>query len=184
VALSDVFASNLLVRWLRGDPSRYDLITTMVGVRLGDRLVCCGAGDPALTAALAKVTGLSGRAVAHAATKDEAAVLAAGAERAGVLLEVVEGPAGALPLADGEFDLAVIDAASALVDRLLPECRRVLRSGGRVVSVVRVKAPGAPSADEVLRATSQHFRGARILLDRDGYALVEALKGQPPAAAS
>ena len=182
MALSDVFASNLLVRWLRGDPARYDLITTMVGVRLGDRLVSVGAGDPALTASLAKVTGLSGRAIAHATTTAEAAALAAAAARAGVLLEVVEGPAGALPLADGEFDLAVIDAASAPFARLLPECRRVLRSGGRVVSVVRLTAADAPSADEVLRATSAHFRGARILLDRNGYALVEALKGQPPAA--
>lgn len=179
MALSDVFASNILVRWLRGDPGRYDLLTHMIGARLGDRLLTCGAGDPGLVAALAKVTGLSGRAVAQAASADEAARLQATAERAGVLLEVVETPVSALPYVEGDFDLVLVDAVSAPVAALLPEVRRVLRPGGRVVLVVRQKAPGAPAAAEVQRETAVRFKGARVLFERDGYAIVEALKGLP-----
>jgi len=178
VALSDVFASNLLVRWLRGDPGRYDLLTHMIGARLGDRLLTCGAGDPGLVTAMARVTGLSGRAVAQATSREEATRLESAAERAGVLVEVMEAPAGATPFAEGDFDLVLIDAVSAPIGVHLPEARRVLRAGGRVVLVVRQKQDGAPTPAQVQQLTAQHFRGARILLERDGVAIVEALKGQ------
>ena len=49
--------------------------------------------------------------------------------------------------------------------------------------VVRQKAEGAPSAQQIQQLTAEQFKGARILLERDGFALVEALKGQPPTAA-
>jgi SAM-dependent methyltransferase len=179
VALSDVFASNILVRWLRGDPGRYDLLTRMIGARLGDRLLTSGAGDPGLIAAVARITGLSGRAVARAATAAEGARLEAAAEQAGVLLEVVEAPAAALPFADGDFDLALVDVVSTDAAAALPEVRRVLRTGGRGVLVIRQKVHGAPVPAEVQRVTSQHFKGARVLFERDGYAIVEALKGLP-----
>jgi SAM-dependent methyltransferase len=178
VPLWDVFASNALVRLLRGDPGRYDLLTRMIGARLGDRMLACGAGDPGLVAALAKVTGLSGRAVAHATSPDDASRFLATAESAGVLVEVVESPPTTLPFTEGEFDLALVDAVSAAVATLLPEVRRVLRPGGRVVLVVRQKVAGAPSPADVQAATAVHFKGARVLFDRDGYGIVEALKGQ------
>lgn len=179
VPLSDVFASNPLVRWLRGDPGRYDLLTRMIGARLGDRMLACGAGDPGLVAALAKVTGLSGRAVAHAVSPTEAALLGGAAEGAGVLVEVVESASTRLPFTEGDFDLVLVDAVSAPVAGLMPEIKRVLRPGGRVVLVVREKAPGAPTPAAVQVATAAHFKGARVLFDRDGYGIVEALKGQP-----
>lgn len=184
VALSDVFASNLLVRWLRGDPGRYELLTHMIGARLGDRLLTCGAGDPGLVTAMARVTGLSGRAVALAASGDESRALESAAENAGVLVEVVEAASGTMPFDEGDFDLVLIDAASTSVGPQLPEARRVLRPGGRVVLVVRQKSAGAPSATQVQQVTAEHFRGARILLERDGYALVEALKGHPSSSTS
>jgi hypothetical protein len=159
VSLADVFASNALVRWLRGDPGRYDLLTRMIDARLGDRLLTAGAGDPGLVAALAKVTGLSGKAIARAATPQEAHTLQEAAERAGVLVEVV-------------------DVVSAPVAELLPEIRRVLRQGGRVVLVVRRKAADAPAPASVQATCATHFKGARVLFDRDGVAIVEALKGQ------
>jgi SAM-dependent methyltransferase len=183
VALSDVFASNILVRWLRGDPGRYDLLTRMIGARLGDRLLTCGAGDPGLVTAVARVTGLSGRAVAQAASADEAARLQSTAEQAGVLLEVIESPPAALPFEEGDFDLVLIDAVSSPLTGVLPEARRVLRPGGRVVLVVRQKAQGAPGAAAVQQETSTHFRGARVLFERDGHAIVEALKGAPTPSA-
>jgi SAM-dependent methyltransferase len=182
VSLSDVIASNALVRWLRGDPGRYELLTRMIGARLGDRLLSFGAGDPGLIAALARVTGLSGRAVAHAASADEAGRLEASAETAGVLVEVVESPVDRLPFEEGDFDLVLVDAVSAPFAALLPEIRRVLRPGGRVVLVVRQKEAGAPPPAAVQAATGVHFRGARVLFERDGFGIVEALKGQPTSA--
>ena len=178
VALSDVLASNILVRWLRGDPGRYELLTRMIGARLGDRMLSFGAGDPGLVSALAKVTGLSGRAVAHAASPEEARQLTFAADAAGVLVEIVESAPAALPFEEGDFDLALVDAVSAPVGAVLPEIRRVLRPGGRVVLVVRQKVAGAPLPQQVQEATSQHFRGARVLFERDGFGIVEALKGQ------
>lgn len=181
MALSDVFASNVLVRWLRGDPGRYALLTSLIGARLGDRLLSFGAGDPGLVAAIAKVVGLSGRAVAHAATPQDAARLVQSAEAAGVLVDVDDGPHPPLPYPDGDFDLVLVDAVSAPVALLLPEIRRVLRTGGRVVLVVRQKVPQAPAPEEIRSITSAHFKGARVLYERDGLAIVEALKGQTPA---
>ena len=179
MSLSDVFASNALVRWLRGDPGRYELLTRMIGARLGDRVLSFGAGDPGLVAALARVTGLSGRAVAHAASTDEAGRLQATAEAAGVLVEVIESPTDRLPFEEGDFDLVLVDAVSAPFAALLPEIRRVLRAGGRVVLVIRQREPGAPAPAAVQAATGLHFRGARVLFERDGFGIVEALKGQP-----
>lgn len=179
MSLSDVFASNVIVRWLRGDPGRYDLLSRMIDTRLGDRLLAVGAGDAGLVAALAKVTGLSGKAVARAASAEEANALLLAAEQAGVLVDVVEAPSAPWPFAEGDFDLAVVDVASAPVAAVLPEIRRVLRPGGRVVLVVRHKAAGAPPPAEVQATCATQFRGARVLFDRDGVAIIEALKGQP-----
>lgn len=176
--LSDLFASNVLVRWLRGDPGHYDLLARMIGARLGDRMLACGTGDPGLVAVVGKVTGLSGRAVAYAGTPEEAARVRAASEGAGVLVEIVEGPPHGLPFAEGDFDLALVDAVSAPVATLLPEIKRVLRAGGRVVLVVREKVAGAPAPAEVQALTASHFKGARVLFDRDGYGIVEALKGR------
>lgn len=179
MSLTTLFATNPLVRWLRGDPGRYDLLTRMIGARLGDRMIACGAGDPGLVAALTKITGLSGRAVACARTVEEAAKFGSTAEAAGVLVEVVEQANGPLPFDEGDFDLALVDAVSAPVAEVLPELKRVLRPGGRVVLVVRQKAPGAPTSAEVQALTAGHLKGARVLFERDGYGIVEALKGQP-----
>ena len=118
--LWDVFASNALVRLLRGNPGRYDLLTRMIGARLGDRMLACGAGDPGLVAALSKVMGLSGRAVAYAGSPDDASRIQAAADGAGVLVEVVECPPTALPFTEGDFDIALVDAVSAPVVTLLP----------------------------------------------------------------
>lgn len=181
MALSDVFASNVLVRWLRGDPSRYDLPVTMVGVRMGDRLLVLGAHEPALTAALAKVTGLSGGASARAADAAGASRLEAAASEAGVLLEVSSGPPRPLPFADGQLDLVVVDAVGRLPDVDFNEVRRVLRGGGRVLAITRTTPEGGPAVEALHRTVGATFRAARILDRQHGWAFVEALKPSDPA---
>ena len=99
-----------------------------------------------------------------------------------MLVEVIESPNDRLPFEEGDFDLVLVDAVSAPFAALLPEIRRVLRPGGRVVLVVRQKEPGAPPPAAVQAATGLHFRGARVLFERDGFGIVEALKGQPTSA--
>lgn len=180
MALSDVFASNVLVRWLRGDPSRYDLVVTMVGVRMGDRLLVLGAQEPGLTAALAKVTGLSGGASARASDAAGAARLEAAANEAGVLLEVSSGSASPLPFPDGELDLVVVDAVGLVPEVDFPEVRRVLRPGGRVMVVTRTTTEGRPAVEALQSTVGATFRGARVLDNRHGWAFVEALKPSGP----
>lgn len=181
MSLSDVFASNVLVRWLRGDPSRYDLPVTMVGVRMGDRLLVLGAHEPGLTAALAKVTGLSGGASARASDAAGATRLEAAANDAGVLLEVSSGPASPLPFPDGQLDLVVIDAVGRLPEVDFAEVRRVLRAGGRVLAVTRTTPEGGPAVEALQRTVGATFRAARVLDNRHGWAFVEALKPSGPA---
>jgi SAM-dependent methyltransferase len=182
MALSDVFASNILVRWLRGDPSRYDLPVTIIGVRMGIRLLVLGSREPALTAALARVTGLSGGAMAHASDAAGAERLQAAADEAGVLLDVTHGPPVPLPMGDGSLDLVVVEAIGGLPDADFHEIRRVLRPGGRVVAMSRSKVPGAPSAQALQQAVGAVFKAARILADHNGWAFVEALKPGEAAA--
>lgn len=184
MALSDVFASNILVRWLRGDPSRYDLAVTMVGVRMGDRLLVLGAHEPGLTAALARVTGLSGGASAHAPDAAGASRLEAAASEAGVLLDVSHGPFTPLPFPDGQLDLVVVDAVGRMPDVDVADVKRVLRPGGRILAVTRTKPDGGPAVTTLQQAVGQVFRAARVLDNRQGWAFVEALKpgaGETPA---
>ncbi|MBW8713960.1 MAG: NAD(P)-dependent alcohol dehydrogenase, partial [Acidobacteria bacterium] len=48
--------------WFRRAAPTEPLAITMTGVKLGDRLLVIGAGDPRLIAALATKSGLTGRA--------------------------------------------------------------------------------------------------------------------------
>lgn len=176
MALSDVFASNILVRWLRGDPSRYDLPVTMIGVRMGDRLLVLGAHEPGLTAALAKGTGLSGGANARAGDAASATRLEAAANEAGVLLDVTHGPFSPLPFPDGQLDVVVIDAIGHAPQVDVAEVKRVLRPGGRILAVTRTKPDGGPSVAALQQAVGAVFRATRTLDNREGWAFVEALK--------
>ena len=176
MALSDVFASNIFLRWLRGDPSRYDLVVTMIGVRMGDRLLVLGADAPALTAALARVAGLSGGASARAATPEGGAALEAAATEAGVLLEVSVGGFTPLPFADGTLDVVIVDAVRSAPAVDYGEIFRVLRPGGRVMTVTETRTEGGPAIDAVRARVAEAFKAVRVLDDRKGWAFVEALK--------
>lgn len=184
MSLSDVFASNLLVRWLRGDPNRYDLVVTMVGVRMGQQMLVLGAREPGLTAALARVTGLSGGAHARADDAAGAQRLESAASKDGVLLDVSHGPASPLPFDAGTLDLVVVDAVGGPPSVDYGEVARVLRPGGRVLVVTRTKTEGAPSVESLHQTVAARFRAARVLDHGNGWAFVEALKPGTPRGSS
>ncbi len=134
-----------LFRKLPGGPQ--DLAISMVGVKLGDRLLQVGCGNGAMFAALAAKVGLTGRACAVDATAAGVAKGQQAAERAGVLVEIAEAPCRALPHDAGAFDIIVLYDVLAPVseeDRTssLREAQRVLRGGGRIVVVEQTRRRG------------------------------------------
>jgi ubiquinone/menaquinone biosynthesis C-methylase UbiE len=171
------------------------LALSMAGIRMGDRLLMVGCGDPLLLAQLAVKTGLTGRAFATDVRPDLTAEAARVAPLEGALIETATAPWGVLPLEAGTFDVAVIRHVFAGIpdaERIAcaNEVRRVLRPGGRcvVIDLARRSAFGGllsraaldPSyiarggAVGVLEAAG--FRAARVLADREGFTFSEAAK--------
>jgi SAM-dependent methyltransferase len=172
----------------------------MVGVKMGERLLNVGAGDPRMSAAMAGKVGLTGRACAIADSTTGAEALRAAAARAGVLVEIEVAPFSRLPFEDATFDVAVIDSTRGLlgalprVDRmsLVGEFFRVLRTGGRLIAIERYGraglfslAGGPPPASEYASSggapralEAAGFRPVRVLAERDGLRFVEGLKRQ------
>ena len=180
--------------WLRKS-SGESLAVSMAGIKLGDRLLIVGCADPILIARLAVKTGLTGR--AFAVDEQEKAVTAAAeiATREGALIETATAPWTRLPLEPNSFDVAILrDVLPHLTadarDGCISELRRVLRPGGRclvidgrerssLTGVVR----GASGASDYAEAggpvhglTTQGFKAARILAEREGLAFAEAVK--------
>lgn len=192
MGLADLFASNLLIKWLRGDTTgQHELTVTMSGLQRGDRVVQLG-GDPTCIAALAAKTGLSGRAVYTATHAEAIAQADAAAGRAGVLVETVLAGPEQLPLETSAFDLALIDDPSQISGAggptLMAETWRLLREGGRCLVVVTLATgrQDARSAEQLkgdaivqqplASFTTHGFRGARVLAAREGRAYLEAAK--------
>src|SRR5918993_1249558 len=171
------------------------LALSMAGVRMGDRLLMVGCGDPLLVAQLAVKTGLTGRAFATDVRPDLTAEAARVAPLEGALIETATAPWGVLPLESGTFDVAVIrHVFSGIPDPERVACavdvRRVLRPGGRcvVIDVARRSGFGGllnraaldpgyiarGGAVGVLEAAG--FRAARVLADRDGFTFSEAAR--------
>jgi ubiquinone/menaquinone biosynthesis C-methylase UbiE len=187
-------------RFLRkSDVGNEPLAVTMSSVRLGERALQIGVDDPAVAAAIAGKTGMTG--VASLVVADDAS---AGAARnaianLGGLGEVhVVGRLHPLPFADGAYDVAVVHTSRgrlASLDqdtrtRVLAECHRVLRPGGRVIALEAGSVTGLRSLlggakpDTKYEATggtaaaleTAGFRAVRTLGDRQGYRFVEGLK--------
>jgi SAM-dependent methyltransferase len=175
------------------------LAVSMSGVKLGERLLQIGVDDAALAGQIAAKTGLSGSA-SHAVTSDDdAARVARGAKKAGVLIEVRVTPLDRLPFDDAAFDLVVIHSASgqlasaAAEERvaLMREAHRVLRPGGRLIGIeagsptglkaVLRSAPAAQAAYDAGGGSAAALRqagfgAARELGDREGLKFVEGLR--------
>jgi ubiquinone/menaquinone biosynthesis C-methylase UbiE len=174
VGLSDLFANNLFVKLIRGDTSRNDLIVSMVGTRLGDRLLVVGGGDGPLVAALGRPTGLTGRICAVEPDAARADRVRETATAAGVLLEVESAPLNALPYDANAFDVVVVPATSDFASAVT-DVRRILRTGGRCVVVVAAAGTGdAPSPIDRLQRAG--FRVSRLIAERLGLSFYEAIK--------
>ena len=180
----------------KSDP--YLLIVGMTGVKMGDRFVQVGCAHGGRMAAVAAKVGLSGRAAVVAPDESSAARARKAAEDAGVLVEVEIAPPSRLPLADGEFDLAVVDDTGGAFGTLRAEDRvaavrelvRVLRAGGRVLVVgaaprgglgaVLSRAQSGPpfvaSGDATKALEADGFKSVRTLAEREGLVFVEGIK--------
>jgi SAM-dependent methyltransferase len=174
------------------------LPVTMSAVRMGERVLQIGIDDPAVASALAAKVGLSGNA-AIAVTDDEGAARArSAAARAGVLVEVQVTPLSPLPFQSGAFDLVIAHSMRGLVSSLdatartaaLREWHRVLRTGGRVMTIEAGRASGLKGLlrhsqlDEAYDASggvvsaleAAGFRPVRVLAEREGYKFAEGIK--------
>ena len=178
---------------------REPLAVTMTGVRMGERVVQIGLGDVRLTTMLAAKPGLSGHAALVVSDERAGERARAAAAESGLLIDVHVAPPGALPLADRTFDVVILhDAASTLAAmdstvraRTVSECHRVLRPGGRIVtleagtraglSALLHRAPAPDPAYDAAGGTAAAlqaggFRGVRLLADREGFRYFEGLR--------
>ena len=172
-----------------------DLAVSMVGVKLGDRLLQIGCGDGVLLAALALKVGLTGQACAADATPEGAARGEAGAARGGALVDIAVAPYHALPHPAAAFDIVVLHdvlAAARESDRRasMAEAVRVVRPGGRILIVDRTARTGLaamlgqPAADPSYAAsggaqgalTSAGCIAVRTLSERAGFRFSEGVK--------
>ena len=175
-----------------GDP----LAVSMAGIKLGDRLLMLGCGDPWLVARLAVKTGLTGRAFAVDADPTAARAADALAPREGALIETAAAPWSALPVESDSFDVAVVrqvlaGIAAAERARCVAEIHRALRPGGRCLVIDQAPASGfrglltrsASPDDYAVRDGALHvlqaagYRAARVLAAREGLIFTEAAKG-------
>lgn len=174
------------------------LAVTMAGVKLGDRFLAVGLGDPELTAALAAKAGLTGRACGVDADEARVRSAAAAIEREGALIEASRAPWGMLPFDEGSFDVVVIREVLMLLPaqaRALAanEALRVLRPGGRVLVIESAPRGGvigalmnrqksdpdyAASGGAVAALTRAGFAAVRQLAEHEGQIFVEGIKRQ------
>lgn len=172
----------------------------MAAVRLGERVLVIGAGEPKMLAAVAAKSGLTGHAAAVVSSEEEASRLSSAAAGAGILLEVEVAPGClGLPTTEVPFDVAVIDGAVVGGDAggdAPTACLRwvyaSLRPGGRAVVVERRQrgltallgrrrsdsGKGDSPASVVGRLEAAGFRPVRVLADRGGWAFTEGLRGR------
>jgi ubiquinone/menaquinone biosynthesis C-methylase UbiE len=187
---------NSMVWWLlKKRPAGESLPVSMAGIKLGDRLLVIGCTDPMLIAQLARKTGLTGRAVAVDARESEKATAADVAAREGALLETFTSPWNALPLDSDSFDVVIIRDVLPHLDGAkrawcLVEAHRVLRPGGRCLVIdggvkkgILHVGSSEPIVSDYAAAggpagilSTQGFKAARVLAEREGLLFAEAVK--------
>jgi ubiquinone/menaquinone biosynthesis C-methylase UbiE len=180
----------------RSSVGRDPLAVAMSGVRMGERLLQVGMDDPAIAAALAAKPGLSGESTIVVTDDATAVAVRRAIGETGALVTVRVHTLDSLPFGERAFDVAVVHDRTGRLGgvenagkRVLQECLRVIRAGGRVVVLER----GAPSGlakllarkdierhghtdDTVRGLETAGFRAVRVLGDRDNYRFVEGMK--------
>jgi SAM-dependent methyltransferase len=174
------------------------LPVTMSAVRIGERVLQIGVDDPAVASAIAAKVGLSGAAAVAVTDERDAARARGAASNAGVLVDVRVCPRSSIPFDDGAFDLVVVHSSNGLLASLdvetrvatMRECHRVVRHGGRVMTIERGTVSGikgllqqrhsddayAQSGGGVGALEAAGFRPVRLLADREGYRFAEGIK--------
>ncbi len=172
---------------------REPLALAMSGVRMGERLLQVGMDTPLVTSLLAAKPGLSGESAMVLPDEETAAQARRVVAESGALVNIAVHSLDALPFETGSFDLVVVHNRSGQTltgtseSQVLSECRRVLRSGGRVVIInkgtpsgltaVFQSRPDPGLTESSIRALkAAGFRSVRALGDRDGYGFIEGLK--------
>jgi ubiquinone/menaquinone biosynthesis C-methylase UbiE len=179
---------------------REPLAITMTGVRMGERVLQIGLGDVRLMSMLAAKPGLSGHAAVVVSDERDSDRARGAAAESGLLIDVHVAPLRALPVGDRTFDVVIVhDAATTLAamdagarTRALEECHRVLRPGGRIVTLEAGARAGisallhrGPAPDQTYNGAggtaaaleAAGFKRVRLLADREGYRYFEGMKG-------
>jgi ubiquinone/menaquinone biosynthesis C-methylase UbiE len=176
----------------RGDP--YQLVVSMTGVKMGERMLQIGCADGGRLGAVAAKVGFSGNAVAVVTDENSAVRARKGAAGAGALVEVKMSTPARLPVDSDAFDLAVIDDTGGFAGMLTPEARvamlrevlRALRPGGRALVIGAAprgglgalvsRAQAGPGFDAVAALSADGFKPVRKLAEREGLTFVEGIK--------
>jgi ubiquinone/menaquinone biosynthesis C-methylase UbiE len=179
--------------WLKKRPSE-PLTVAMAGIKLADRVLVVGCNDPALIAALAIKSGLTGRACAVDDVDTRVATAARVVEREGALVETWTTPLTTLPFEAGAFDVVVLrdvlgSAAASGRAQIVAEAQRVVRPGGRCVVIETSARSGLggllsrPVNTEFLSSggapplmIAVGFAGVRTLAEREGLTFAEGVK--------
>ena len=172
-----------------------DLRVSVIGLRLGERVLQIGHGDPGLIALLAAKVGVSGQASALVTDDVAAETISRAAAARGVLVEVKVSPLRTPPFAQGWFDVVVIPE---LIGTMRPHervgalqgARQVLRVAGRCLIIETAPRGGLGvlfsarsqnphyraqgGAEAALRAEA--FKPVRALAERDGLLFTEGMK--------
>jgi len=178
----------------RAGPSPHQTALAMVGIKPGKTAVVVGAGDGALAAELALITGLNGRTVVIDARETARSTVEMAARKAGALVEFETGDPTRLPVDTSAADVAVLNrllGPSGDRTAVASEAVRIIRPGGRVIVLegerrrgflARLSRPQGPAplqgalVCELLRQAG--LRAVRVLADADGVTYVEGAKAR------
>ena len=180
-----------------------DLRVSMAGLRLGEKVLQIGSGEPQLIAALAARVGIGGQASALVPDDRDAEPIRRAAAARGVLVDVKVAPLRTPPFAQGWFDVVVIPELIGMMrphERVgtLQGARQVLRVGGRCL-VIEAAPRGGLGALFSGRALDPHYRSqggaepalrtegfkpVRTLAERHGLLFTEGVKPDPGDAAA
>src|SRR5688572_20313251 len=188
-------------RFLRKPVSERDPLTvTMSGVRLGERALQIGNGEARSIALIAAKTGLTGTAAIVVADDHAAVRIRRAVTDTGALVDLRVVAEGRLPFDDASFDAVVVHDLAKVTEapgdrpaQWLHECHRLLRTGGRIVTIERGTPVGLralfaakPAPDEhaqtarsgatVAALNGAGFTTVRVLADREGIRFTEGFK--------